>query len=1329
MWKSRILLGTALLTLAFPLSSQDDRTAYFSLSTARTFAPEETPKISLWTQNVEALNFRVYRVKDPVLFFQKLDDVHQFGGRAPQMPGSPTLVERLYYFKQDLRRWFRNLVRAQFSGSSRAKIRNWREGKQETSEGTDTEVASFAEVPLLNQEQLVSSWTERISHRRNWGSSTVSVKVKGKGLYLVEAVHKDLRAYTIVLVTGLVVITKSAPGHVLAYVVDRTQGTPIPGATVHILSSKKEVARVETDAQGLAEVRLEETKPEDPMVMVRTADDFAVDSLYSWYLNSDPDKYWVGYIYSDRPVYRPGHQVRFKGILRTQVGAAYRLPEMETVQVEVQDPEGKPVFRKTIDFSRVGTIQGEFTLSVAAVLGYYSINVRAGPDMEGTLEGGFHVEEYKKPEYKVEVQPTQTRVLQGDAIRATIQADYYFGEPVKNAKVTYVVHRSRYWFPLYADEDEWENEGEGGDYYDYGSDQVLEKEGTLDAEGKLQIRIPTAVSDRKWDMRYRIEARVRDEGNREIVGFRSVLATYGNFVLNVEPDRYVYEPGQAAGITIEARDYRSNPVETLVRVELAKWSWREKSRQRPLVTMQTRTNANGIAKVRLPLREQGSFRVRVIASAAKGREIEDSGYLWVAGAGRAWYGGSRERVDIIPDKKSYKPGDVAKVLIVTGKPAAHLLVTTEGREIHSHRTLVATGPTLTIEVPIRAEYAPNFFLGVAFVLENELFAGTKKIKVPPVEQQLNVEVRSSKQVYKPQEPAVFTVTAKDHRGRPVAAEFSLGVVDESVYAIRPEAAQNIVKFFYGSVGNRVDTDSSFSYYFHGASGKKSMELARNLSEAVMLRAGDLVQLKEAEAPLVEPQIRKAFPDTILWLGAVTTDARGRATARVTLPDALTTWRATARGVTGDTKVGSAVHRAVTRKNLILRLSVPRFFTEGDEVTISALIHNYLKTAKTAHVSLETEGLTIIEGQKQEVRVPSQGEARVDFRVRAGKFRQAKLLGKVLTDEESDALELTLPIVPYGVKLAQAQSGSLSEPAEETTVALTFPGEIEPSSRSMEIRVTPSVAGAIFGALEFLTTFPYGCTEQTMSSFLPNIIVAQAMKDLNVKSNVDPGRLEKKIRQGLDRLYDFQHSDGGWGWWKTDESHAFMTAYVISGLAEARAAGYEIQEDVIDNGRRWLEKEFPQTQRVTPDLRAYMAYALIVSQANSVAEQAGDESEETSSATSSMTSSVTAPPVNLKSINEVWGQRSELTPYGLALLGLALQRAGDARAEEIAEALEKEAEREEHQAYWKVERDTLMNFSGDTSPEATAHALKFLAQMRPNSPLLPKAALWLVNHRD
>ena len=205
----------------------------------------------------------------------------------------------------------------------------------------------------------------------------------------------------------------------------------------------------------------------------------------------------------------------------------------------------------------------------------------------------------------------------------------------------------------------------------------------------------------------------------------------------------------------------------------------------------------------------------------------------------------------------------------------------------------------------------------------------------------------------------------------------------------------------------------------------------------------------------------------------------------------------------------------------------------------------------------------------------------------------------------------------------------------TPFDLAFPAKVQPGSRVLGIRVSPSIAGSLFGALDYLTTFPYGCVEQTMSSFLPNIVVTQAVNELGLKVSLDTALVQQKIRTGIDRLNNFQHEDGGWGWWETDESHPFMTAYVVAGLAQAKAAGVQVDDARIENGAKWIGKAFAADAKLAFDLRAYMQYALVV-----------------------------AGKPDGNALGQVFEQRTKLGPYGLAILGLALELVKDARAGEI-----------------------------------------------------------------
>jgi|HubBroStandDraft_1064217.scaffolds.fasta_scaffold00002_19 uncharacterized protein YfaS (alpha-2-macroglobulin family) len=1295
-------LRAAALTVFVVFSSflfaQVEKPGYFALNSSRTYAPGQKVSIDMWAQNVDTLEFRVYRVNDPVKFFVDLGDAHQFGGRAPRPPHKLTWLERFHNWKHSIFVWIRDFFRAQFTAENRATIR---EQSSEAKQQPQTPQQVFAQIPILNSQQLVATWRQNLaSGRERWESENVAIPVKDRGVYLIEATDGKLRAYTIVIVSQMALITKTAPGTILTFASDRETSQPVPDAKAYFFVNRNQIGQETTTGDGLAQITLNEPRPENVLVMARTEDDFAVSSPWSYWMSSDPAQTLTTYVYTDRPVYRPGDTVHFKCILRTRSGFNYQAPANTDFNVKIDDVENKDVFAATLKSSAMGTLHGEYVIPANASLGDYNIQIRSGEVY--TQGGSFAVEEYKKPEYIVQITPDAPRVLQGQPIKATIEAKYYFGEPVANAKVKWVVHQDRTYSGLnmYAEEGDEEGESEGdadeegggsdSERY-YSGEQTEEKSGTLDENGQLQITLPTEFDEEKHtDITYRIEARVTDEGNREISGHNYVLATYGSFQIGASPSSYVYEIGGTAQLNVEARYYDGRPVQTAFHVELQAWDYRARSGESVFST-DGQTDADGHAEIKIPITKGGSMHATVTATTPENRTLTAMAFIWVPD--RQWYwGGAREAIQIIPDQKSYKPGDTAKVLIMAGPDPVSILVTSEGLGLLSRQVVKSEGGPVTVQVPIRSENSPNFYISAAFLKGNKLHQGSKSINAPPAAFKLNVQLQPSKPQFEPGEAASYTIVAKDAQGKPAAAEFSLGVVDEAIYAIRPEATTDILKFFYGRVFNRVSTDSSLSYYFHGEAGKKQMRLAEVKAHKW------LADIKPER--LVEPKIRKAFPDTAFWIADVTTGADGKALAKFSFPDSLTTWRTTARGITTDSRVGSAVDKVIVRKNVMVRLAVPRFFRQGDVVTISAIVHNYLPAAKTARVSMELKGLQILEGATRDVNVPSRGEVKVDWRVKADNVLQSSVLTKALTDQESDAMELTLPVIPYGVKIGIPRSGSISETNGDTTQEIDFPAGSEASGHSVQVDLSPSAAGVIFGALEYLTSYPYGCTEQTMSSFLPDIIVADATKQLGMKSAIDQNELKKKIDAGVKRLYDFQHDDGGWGWWQTDDSHVFMSTYVLAGLSQAKQTGYDVDPERLAKAQAWVRHALDADPNIIADLRAYMAYSLALS-------------------------GVTDHAV----LDSVWQQRSDLSPYGAAMLGLAMNLANDSRTAELAATVEKGAIIDEQTAHWKLTRDPMLDFDTDASPEATAFAAKFLSKVKPDSPLLPKAAYWLVMNRN
>ncbi|RPJ83041.1 MAG: alpha-2-macroglobulin, partial [Acidobacteria bacterium] len=328
---------------------------------------------------------------------------------------------------------------------------------------------------------------------------------------------------------------------------------------------------------------------------------------------------------------------------------------------------------------------------------------------------------------------------------------------------------------------------------------------------------------------------------------------------------------------------------------------------------------------------------------------------------------------------------------------------------------------------------------------------------------------------------------------------------------------------------------------------------------------------------------------------------------------------------------------------------------------------------------------------------------------------ATFVGTATTDADADAVELSLPVLPFGLKRTKGSGGSIVGPGEGRA-ELTVPESANTAERSIRVSLAPSLAGALLVALDFLTSYPYGCTEQILSGFLPNVVVLQAMSQLKIAPTERLRLLDRQVSEGLRRLYDYQHDDGGWGWWRTDENHPFMTAYATYGLVETRKSGYQVESWRIRDGVFALQRMYAEYPRAVPDLKAYMAYVIALARATKVNGEAllGPYSGDYDQA---------------GALNELWDARGRMSNYGRANLLLALDAAGDRRGGDLARELGEAAERKGDLAWWPAETDPLLEDYGDTSVEATALILKALAARDSKHPLLEPAARWLMLNRS
>lgn len=1369
---------------------------------------------------------------------------------------------------------------------------------------------------LLGLAEEVSTFTKKVyPYKRNSNGQfmlkdTITYQPERKGVYIVRVMLKNKAASVGFFVTSLSLTLRMTKSSLLTYTSNRNTSEPEDSVKLSLYLGGNKVGEALT-INAINNYLLTEdifkkyTKKNKyyPFIIAVKGEETAV---------SDPGIYFKGitenykaYISTSQPVYRPPDVVRFKITLRKEILSGYEVYAKKRVIVYVTDPSGGNILRKAVFTDDYGGYSDSVLIAKESPLGNYKIKAEVVENNDGTplqntpviinrgniqydddwdyddwddyeepqpqeykevviqsFEQAFTVDEYKKPEYKIEVKTDKQQYGTGETMEISAQADYYFGSPVQEGEVEYNIYKKPLYRPwwYYSEYSWWYRDfytATEKNFY-IGSEYIFTGKGRLDKDGKFETtyKINEDFKEGKKkntysaDYQYIVTVYVTDKTRRKIIASTDVNVTRAEFQVNAYSDRYVVKPGEKIGLTVKTRDFSDKPIEENFTVTVNRITY-EKEKNKPdkkvttyVNTYSGKTSSVGDEVVFIETTAEGYYEMEVTAFDSRNTKITSGAGTYVSNGNiRSWWEGGTGKIEIIPDKPTYKPGDTANALLTIPDDSAWVLVETYNRDIVSAFTEYIKEGSAYISIPLTDNSAPNIFLSVSYVKDDVIHKNNVSFAVIPEKKFLNVELSSDKTVYKPREEGVINISVKDKLGNPVKnTEVTIGMLDESIYAIEPDNLRDIRSVFYSAAGdktklkwnennnnlwvyNSADYLSLFEMYNYrtnyeissvygtiydefgspfpnaeilingkfkaGYSGNdgsfkfiipqgeyniqlvyddyiipgyiKTMfkkEAANKLEiktslwgiqyaalndEIVQSEIGVLettmipgtitgevidqadrgpvigaiikiegtnkvtetdkngkfsisgvptgiynivatyagyqpvkingVKIEEGkgvklrfefissatmdtveiiaqrkgiqtdqsgrlitsqnieetgirgvqnivsktsgvvqdetsgvidirggrtsqnliivdgvatnnplenepeEEQFIDAVTRDDFRDAVLWMPSVITDENGRAEVRVKFPDNLTTWRVFAKAITKTTEVGQTTYDITERKDLIIRVEVPRFFQQNDEVTVSTIVHNYLNEEKKTKVTLRLDNLLLAGSTpyEKEIVLGKNEERRLDWNVKVyNPLGTGKVYASALTNEESDAMEQKIPIQPFGLKINKFTSFNM-EGTETFRQTFEIPANTDVSASHYELSVAPSIASSLTGSLDYLIGYPYGCIEQTMSRFVPTVLTAATLKEMNApEDSYFSQQIPLMVKKGYEKVYSMQSNDGGWGWWKNSASDPYMTAYVVYSMNIARKCGFSPAEDkyfaAVNYLKLLLEKE-------------------------------------------------------------------------------------------------------------------------------------------------------------
>jgi CD109 antigen len=877
------------------------------------------------------------------------------------------------------------------------------------------------------------------------------------------------------------------------------------------------------------------------------------------------------FLETDKPIYKPGQTVHFRLLA---LSPALR-PATGQATLDVLDARGIKVFRATPTLDEFGLATVDLPLSSEPNLGVWKATATIG---QRSAELDLQVEEYVLPKFDLKIVLKQSWALASDPVAGTITAEYVYGKPV-DGEVDLTAYRYVGTWQQYA----------------HLSQPI--------AGGKLAFQIPAVgyaagspANGGLGNVRLDVVVREQSTGYEEKVSELATIAA-APIHLTLIPESTTFKPSLPFSILVIAETPDKKPVDLAVQLNL---SYQDSSFKQLKSDSPRVTTTHGLATLKLtPPTDAASILVSASAKdAAPATATLQAGFS---------PSGSFVHLESTTTG-SLKVGDTTQFKVTSTRSATNVYyeVVARGQVVYSD-----VSPTGDIALTLTPAMAPAARLLVYQILPNsEVAADYLPIQVAgDYPQQVKLAVDRSE--VKPGDPVGIQVQTEG------PARVGLVAVDQSVFVLA-ENRLNLQQVFdaleklylkpqielhdaqpfglsgpiqlpgaketFADAGVIVLTNRQVPAGKHlqppgrpgalgiAGGGIAPVAVARDAAAPAAAPAAQNAASSASSGSLAEVQrVRQFFPETWIW-ESLTTDASGHGTLKLDAPDSITTWMLRAVALSKDKGLGIGETQLKVFQPFFLQVDLPYAAIRGEELPARVALYNYQATTEQFVVALEPASwFDLLDVRSKTVSVGPNAVGSASFNLRPTGLGVGSLKVSARSQTAADALVKDLLVEPEGIK-RELVDNVVVTPGAQRMLDLSFPPDAVIGSPRAFVALTGNVLSQTIQGLDGLLQMPFGCGEQNMIGFAPDVFVSRYLKETGQLKPEVRAKAELLMLTGYQRELTYRRSDGSFSaFGQSDpEGSLFLTAFVLKTFAQANGLIF-IDDGLLSAAQSWIHQ--------------------------------------------------------------------------------------------------------------------------------------------------------------
>ncbi len=927
---------------------------------------------------------------------------------------------------------------------------------------------------------------------------------------------------------------------------------------------------------------------------------------------------------------------------------------------KVYDSRGNEIGKGAANLNAFGAFDFKFKLPDNANLGYSRIELSTNSSLEGKqTQEGFQIQEFRRPEFEVTAKTeTAAPFFVKDSANVAVEAKYYAGGGLANADVNWTVtstptnytppNRGDYtfgtWIPWWR--------SYGGDYDQRTSETF---KGITDASGKHVLKIDFESANPPRPYNVAASASVQDVNRQTFAGATNLLVHPSSLYVGIKTPRNFVRKGENIAVESIVTDIDGNLIanrDVNIKAELKDWrfdkgEWKEETIDEQNCQIKS---ANEAQKCTFVAKQGGRYTITARVLDDRERSNESELTVWIPGGQtEPKRNVEQEEAQIIPDKKDYAAGDVAELLVISPFANAEGVLTLRRDGIVKTERFSMNETSMILRIPLDEKYLPNIYAQIDLVgaasrtddkgetdeklAKRPAFAsGQINLSISTDSRKLTVSAEPLEKTLAPGDATKVAIQVKDNAGKPVAdSEVAVVIVDESILALSNYDISNPLGTFYTprgegvtdyhsrkdvvlgnpedvtkpvSFGSGLMVDATETRAQDNISVDKVTGLpinGRNVSSGFLLqvtagrRNNREAKSEQADVPIT---VRQNFDALAVFAPNVKTDANGKATVDVKLPDNLTRYRVTAVAVTKAKMFGKGESAITAKQPLMVRPSAPRFMNFGDKVELPVVVQNQTDKDLAVDVAIRATNAELTGENGKRVVIKANDRAEIRFPVAADKAGTARFQFAATSGNFSDAAEISLPVWTPATSEAFATYGTTDENGA-ILQPIQPPNDVFPQFGGLEITTSSTQLQELTDAFIYLQTYPFECTEQVASRMISIAALQNVLKAFKSKDLPSDEALQARFATDVEILKSRQNENGYFGMWKKEGERykfPFVTVHAAHALVLAKSKGYAVPDEMLTKVKPYLkniESHYDENYKSSEVRWTISAYALYV----------------------------------------------------------------------------------------------------------------------------------------